>query len=223
MRLAPLLVAASLALAGCQEGNASASTVIAPAAARQAEEAGGLKTAIFAGGCFWGVEAVFSHVNGVKSAVSGYHGGSASTATYERTNRGDTGHAEAVRIVYDPSVVRYDELLQVLFSVVADPTLRNRQGPDIGSQYRAAIVPLSAEQRAVAVSYLAQMQKSGRWERPIVTRVEPYRAFYKAEKYHQDFADRNPRHPYILRWDRPKIAALQRHFPSLYRSEFRRN
>lgn len=199
---------------------ASAEVFDAPAATREANERG-LKTAIFAGGCFWGVEAVFSHTRGVTSAVSGYHGGNARTATYDDVNSGVTGHAEAVRVTYDPSVVRYDQLLQILFSVVADPTLHNRQGPDRGSQYRAAIVPLSTEQRNVAQAYLRQMGRSGVWDSPIATRVEPYRRFYEAEAYHQDFADRNPDHGYIRRWDAPKIRALRANFPGLYRSRFR--
>src|SRR5690606_9252012 len=147
---------------------------------------------LFAGGCFWGVEAVCSHTKGVSSAVSGYHGGSAATAHYDQVSAGGTGHAEAVRVTYDPSVVRYDQLLQVLFSVVADPTSLNAQGPDRGTQYRAAIVPLSGEQRAVATAYLAQMRSSGVWKKPIVVAVERSKTFYPAETYHQDFAKKNP-------------------------------
>ncbi len=190
--------------------------VQAPAAAKAAKESAGLKTAIFAGGCFWGVEGVFGRVKGVKSAVSGYHGGGKSNASYDAVNGGDTGHAEAVRVIYDPKVVRYDQLLRVFFSVVADPTLKNRQGPDTGPQYRAALVPLSAEQRAVATAYLAQMQKSGKWDAPIVTRIEGYKAFYPAEAYHQDFFEKNPRHGYIVRWDAPKVKALKALYPALY-------
>ena len=133
---------------------------------------------------------------------------------------GTTGHAEAVRVTYDPKVVRYDQLLRVLFSVVADPTLKNRQGPDSGTQYRAAIFPLNAEQRQVATSYLAQMRSSGVWERPIVVEIESGR-FYPAETYHQDFADKNPTHPYIRRWDAPKVVALRTMYPTLYRAEFK--
>ncbi|WP_427966305.1 peptide-methionine (S)-S-oxide reductase MsrA [Altererythrobacter sp.] len=188
-----------------------------------ASEDKGLKVAVFAGGCFWGVEGVFSHVKGVKGAVSGYHGGKAATATYSLTSSGMTGHAEAVRVVYDPSVVRYDELLRIFFSVVADPTLKNRQGPDVGTQYRAALVPMNAEQRAVAAAYLKQMRASGKWGKPIVTRIEPYRKFYKAESYHQDFMARNPRHGYIVYWDKPKVEALQRLYPQYYRASFLRD
>lgn len=224
MKRAPaFLAAACLALSACQQPAAASENVVkAPAAERVAREGEGLETAVFAGGCFWGIEAVFSHVKGVKSAVAGYHGGNAATARYDRVNSGVTGHAEAVRVVYDPSVVRYDELLRILFSVGADPTLRNRQGPDVGSQYRAALVPLSKEQRAVAAAYLKQMEASGKWKRPIVTEIESYRKFYKAEEYHQDFAAKNPKHGYILRWDAPKVAALKRLYPAHYSASFER-
>lgn len=224
MRRASALVAAvSLSLSACQQpAVASESVVEAPAAERIAKEGDGLQTAVFAGGCFWGIEAVFSHVKGVKSAVAGYHGGNAATANYKATNSGVTGHAEAVRVVYDPDVVRYDQLLRVFFSVGADPTLRNRQGPDVGSQYRAALVPLSKEQRAVAAAYLKQMEASGKWGGPIVTEIESYRKFYKAEDYHQDFAAKNPRHGYIVRWDAPKVAALKRLYPAHYSASFER-
>ena len=215
-----LLAAGALAMAACSPAIAAESTFDAPAAQRTAKEGRGLKTAIFAGGCFWGVEAVFSHTKGVKSAVSGYHGGSAATAHYDQVSGGNTGHAESVKVTYDPSVVRYDQLLQVLFSVVADPTLKNRQGPDSGTQYRAAIVPLNAEQRKVASAYLAQMSSSGVWGKPIVVRIEAAKKFYPAEGYHQDFAKKNPNHPYIRRWDAPKVAAFEDKFPSLYHATF---
>lgn len=172
-------------------------------------------TAVFAGGCFWGVEGVFERVNGVISAESGYHGGAKATAVYEITNSGTTGHAEAVRIVYDPRKVSYGTLVRILFSVVADPTLKNRQGPDYGTQYRAAIVPLDASQRTVATRYLAQIGKGGYFKAPIVAQVESYKAFYRAEGYHQDFFRRNPLNPYIVRWDAPKLAALKKLFPDL--------
>ena len=197
--------------------------VNAPVAKRTAKEGAGLKTAIFAGGCFWGVEGVFSHVKGVKSAESGYHGGSAATAKYNRIIAGGTNHAEAVRITYDPYVVRYDELLRIFFSVVADPTLLNRQGPDIGSHYRTALVPTSAEQRAVAEAYLAQMERSRVWSRPIVTKIERERTFFRAEGYHQDFMAKNPRNSYILRWDKPKVDALRVMFPDDFKAGFLRD
>lgn len=223
MRFRALLAAGAMALAACQVVPAAAeSTYAAPAATRVAKEAPGLKTAIFAGGCFWGVEAVFSHMNGVKSAISGYHGGTRASATYEVVSSGVTGHAESVKVVYDPKVVRYDQLLRVFFAVVADPTLKNRQGPDSGTQYRAALVPLNAEQKAVAAAYLAQMSKSGVWDKPIVTQIEAAQTFYPAETHHQDFALRNPDHPYIQRWDAPKVAAFKRMFPALYRASFQK-
>ena len=159
----------------------------------------------------------------MKSAESGYHGGSAATATNARVSAGGTRHAEAVRITYDPYVIRYDELLRIFFSVGADPTLRNRQGPDVGSQYRAALIPTSSEQRTVALAYLAQMEKSGVWDDPIVTRVEALRTFYTAESYHQDYMVKNPRSGYIRRWDQPKIDALRRMYPRDYRARFLRD
>lgn len=223
-RLLVPLAASVLLLSGCQQpAFAAENVVVAPAPKRFANEGLGLKTAVFAGGCFWGVEAVFSHVHGVTSAVSGYHGGNAATATYDQTNSGTTGHAEAVRVTYDPKVVRYDQLLRIFFSVVADPTLHNRQGPDRGPQYRAALVPINAEQSKVAAAYLAQMEASGVWDKPIVTKIEKYRKFYPAEAYHQDFMVKNPEHGYIVRWDKPKVAALKRLYPKHYRATFIRN
>ena len=215
-----LLGTFALVAAACSQVAAAEPVFDAPAARRTANEGSGLKTAVFAGGCFWGVEAVFSHTKGVTSAVSGYHGGTAATAHYDQVSAGGTGHAEAVRVTYDPKIVRYDQLLQVLFSVVADPTLKDRQGPDAGTQYRAAIVPMSNEQRTVATSYLAQMRSSGVWDKPIVVGVESYRAFYPAEAYHQDFAEKNPTHPYIRRWDAPKVTAFRQKYPALYRATF---
>lgn len=220
-RALPLVVAMGLALTACnQQAVASEDAVAAPAAARVAKESSGLKYAIFAGGCFWGIEGVFSHVKGVKSAVSGYHGGSAATAHYATVGNGTTGHAEAVRVTYDPAVIRYDQLLRIFFSVGADPTLKNRQGPDRGTQYRAALVPLGQEQRAVAAAYLAQMEKSGTWNRPIVAGIETYRKFYPAEAYHQDFLLKNPNHGYIVQWDKPKVRALKAIYPALYSDRF---
>lgn len=215
------LLGVALFVAACQQpADASEQAVSAPAADSPSVESTALQSAIFAGGCFWGVEGVFSHVRGVTSAVSGYHGGTRVDATYEAVSGGGTGHAEAVKVTFDPKVVRYDHLLRIFFSVVADPTLKNRQGPDVGTQYRAALVPLDAEQARVAAAYIRQLGKSGLWSRPIVTRVERYRAFYPAESYHQDFMARHPRHPYIQRWDAPKVAALKALFPQDYRSTF---
>ncbi|MFC3175043.1 peptide-methionine (S)-S-oxide reductase MsrA [Novosphingobium bradum] len=217
-----LLLAPLALLAACQQPASAEPAVPAPAARIAAHEAPGLKTAIFAGGCFWGIEAIFSHVRGVTSAVSGFHGGAAATAHYDLVSQGNTGHAEAVRVTYDPARVRYDQLLQVFFAVGADPTLVNRQGPDAGTQYRSALVPLTAEQRRVAAAYLAQLGASGLWQAPIATRIEPYKAFYPAEAYHQDFAAVNPDHGYIRRWDAPKVEALRRLFPALYQPAFTR-
>ena len=176
-------------------------------------------TAILAGGCFWGVEGVFSHVKGVISVESGYHGGSAATARYELTHDGTSGHAEAVRITYDPTQLSYGTLLRILFSVVADPTLKNRQGPDTGSQYRAAIVPMDAVQRQVATAYLAQIGKGKYFAKPVVVPIESYKRFYPAEASHQDFMRRNPSNGYILRWDAPKLAALKRLYPARVRAK----
>ena len=191
--LLPLAAAALLATA-CSSPALAESAVATPAAKVAAAEGKGLKTAIFAGGCFWGIEGVFSHLKGVTSAVAGYHGGTAATATYDRANDGDTGHAEAVRVTYDPAVIRYDQLLQVFFAVGADPTQLNRQGPDRGTQYRTALVPVSAEQNRVAAAYLAQLKASGLWNKPLVARIERAQAFYPAETYHQDFMSKNPNH-----------------------------
>ncbi|WP_271079152.1 peptide-methionine (S)-S-oxide reductase MsrA [Aurantiacibacter sp. MUD61] len=223
MQAKPFFAALALGLSACAlpATSASAEEVFdAPVAARQANESG-LQTAVFAGGCFWGIEAIFSHTRGVTSAVAGYHGGTAENANYGSVTSGYTRHAESVRVTYDPSVVRYDQLLQILFSVGADPTLLNRQGPDRGTHYRTAIVPMSGEQRAVAQAYLRQMERSGVWDDPIVARIENYRRFYEAEEYHQDYLLRNPNSGYIRRWDMPKVRALQANFPQLFRSRFR--
>ena len=176
-----------------------------------------LETAILAGGCFWGVEAVFEHVRGVSDVVSGYAGGDARSASYDAVSSGRTGHAEAVRVVYDPSVVSYGELLRVFFSVVHDPTQLDRQGPDVGPQYRSAIFYSTEEQRRAAVAYVEQLAQAKSFPQPIVTRIDPLDAFYVAEDYHQDFAARNPLHPYIVYHDAPKVEALKEHFPKLYR------
>lgn len=216
-----LFAAGALSLAACGPASASAEELFnAPVAARTAKEASGLKTAIFAGGCFWGVEAVFSYTKGVKSAVSGYHGGNAATANYQAVSSGVTRHAEVVRVTYDPAVIRYDQLLQIFFSVVADPTLKDRQGPDHGPQYRSALIPMNAEQRAVATAYLNQMRRSGVWSAPIVTEIEPFARFFPAEANHQDFLLRNPNNGYIRRWDMPKVEGLKSMFPSIYSGKF---
>jgi len=189
-----------------------------PAPKVDASEKGTRATAIFAGGCFWGVEGVFSHVRGVVSATSGYHGGSAANADYKKVSAGRTRHAEAVRVVYNPNMVSYGELMQIFFSVVADPTTLNRQGPDRGAHYRTALVPLNAEQKKAASAYIAQLDKGGYYPRKIVTKIEAPRKFYNAETYHQDFMQKNPRHGYIPRWDKPKVANFKAMFPKRYRA-----
>ena len=188
-----------------------------PASAAKASESG-LKTAVLAGGCFWGLEAVFEHVNGVKKVVSGYAGGSQSTASYDRVGRGDTGHAESIRITYDPSTIRYDQLLRIFFSVAHDPTQVGGQVPDRGSEYRSLIVPQSKEQLRVTQTYIAQLNKAQTFGKPIATEVATGKPFYLAEDYHQNFAKKNPNHPYITRWDAPKVDALKRIWPGVYSS-----
>ena len=210
-------LAAGAIVAQCAPAQAE-SVVKLPAATVDPAVKAKRATAVLAGGCFWGVEGVFSNVKGVISVESGYHGGSAATAKYERTHDGKSGHAEAVRIVYDPSEVSYGTLLRILFSVVADPTLKNRQGPDVGSQYRAAIVPMDANQRRVATAYLAQIGRGKYFAKPVVVPVEAYKRFYRAEASHQDFMRRNPRNGYIMRWDAPKLAALKRLYPDKVRA-----
>ena len=219
-RIATIALGAGLLAAGCTQTAQAESVVTAPEAAVKADETPGLKTAVLAGGCFWGIEAVFSHVKGVTSVVSGYAGGSRADADYSTVSNGTTGHAESVRITYDPAVVRFDQLLQVFFGVGTDPTQLNRQYPDSGTQYRNAVVPQSREQARVTAGYLAQLKSLNLWKRPIVTKVEPNRGFFLAEKYHQDFALHNPEHPYIVMWDAPKVAALKRTFPRLWKNEF---
>ena len=177
------------------------------------------ETAVFAGGCFWGVQGVFQHVRGVTRAVSGYSGGARDTAQYETVSGGETGHAESVQVTFDPAKVTYGQLLQVYFSVVQDPTELNRQGPDSGTQYRSAIFPLTDAQRHVAQSYIAQLDRSHVFPAPIVTKTEPYKGFYPAESYHQNYLTLHPDSAYIAFNDMPKIANLKRLFPNLYRDK----
>jgi peptide-methionine (S)-S-oxide reductase len=175
-----------------------------------------LDTVVFGGGCFWGVQAVFQHVNGVVSATSGYAGGTMAKPSYEDVSTGRTGHAEVVRVVYDPSKVSYDKLLDVFFTVAHDPTQLNRQGPDHGTQYRSAIFYKTEAQKAATQSYVAQLAKSGTYKSPIVTQVAPLSAFYVAEPYHQDYATLHPDEPYIRYNDAPKVAALKQQYASLW-------
>ncbi|CAN7598215.1 peptide-methionine (S)-S-oxide reductase MsrA [Ensifer sp. ENS07] len=179
----------------------------------------GRQTAVFAGGCFWGVQAVFQHVAGVASVTSGYAGGSAATATYEKTETGATGHAEAVEITFDPKQVSYGKLLEIYFSVAHDPTQLGGQGPDSGPQYRSAIFPRDEKQAKVATDYIAQLDASGVFSRPIATTIEDGKTFYPAEAYHQDYVYNNPGQPYVVIYEKPKIGALHRLFPGLYRQK----
>jgi peptide-methionine (S)-S-oxide reductase len=174
------------------------------------------ETAVLAAGCFWGVEAVYEHVKGVTNVVSGYSGGNLQNPSYEQVSSGSTGHAESVRITYDPSVISYGQILKIFFSVVHDPTQLNRQGPDIGTQYRSAIFYGNDEQKRVAQAYLSQLQSAKLFPRPIVTELVPLKAFYMAEAYHQDFMARNPSYPYIVVHDKPKVEALQKQFPDRF-------
>ncbi|HEF4758645.1 TPA: peptide-methionine (S)-S-oxide reductase MsrA [Pseudomonas putida] len=177
------------------------------------------ETAVFAGGCFWGVQGVFQHVKGVKSAVSGYAGGAANTAQYERVSSGSTGHAESVEVTFDPSQVSYGTLLQIYFSVAHNPTELNRQGPDTGTQYRSALFTKSSEQQRVAQAYIAQLGAARSFDKPIVTKLESYNGFYPAEEEHQDFLTEHPNHPYIVINDLPKVAALKQLYPDRYQDK----
>jgi peptide-methionine (S)-S-oxide reductase len=175
-------------------------------------------TAVFAGGCFWGVEAVFRHVKGVKSAVSGYAGGNVGSPSYEQVSTGDTGHAESVQVIYDPSQVSYGKLLQVFFSVAHDPTQLNRQGPDHGTQYRSAIFYNTPQQQQAAESYIRQLTAAKTFPRPVVTQVSKLNGFYRAEEYHQNYLAQHPNQLYIVINDKPKVAALKKEFPDVYRN-----
>lgn len=179
----------------------------------------GLQKAVFAGGCFWGVQGVFQHVKGVKRAVSGYAGGTADSASYDTVSGGRTGHAESVEVSFDPTQVSYGTLLQVFFSVAHDPTQLNRQGPDSGTQYRSAIFATNAAQLKTAQDYVAQLDAAKVFSKPIVTKLESNKPFYPAEAYHQDFLTENPRYPYIVINDLPKIENLKKIFPQQYRSD----
>jgi len=176
----------------------------------------GLQTAVVAGGCFWGIEAVFEHVKGVKHAESGYSGGTANTARYDMVSRGGTGHAEAVRVTYDPSQISYGRLLKIFFSVAHDPTQLNRQGPDVGPQYRSAIFVKGEEQKRIAEAYILQLREARVFPRLIVTKVTPLDAFYDAEEYHQNYAAKNPFEPYIMMHDTPKVVQLKKAFPDIF-------
>ncbi|WPN48064.1 MULTISPECIES: peptide-methionine (S)-S-oxide reductase MsrA [unclassified Pseudomonas] len=177
------------------------------------------ETAVFAGGCFWGVQGVFQHVKGVKNAVSGYAGGAANTAQYERVSDGNTGHAESVEVTFDPTLVSYGALLQIYFSVAHNPTELNRQGPDTGTQYRSAIFTRNAEQQKVAQAYIAQLDAAKLFSKPIVTKLETFNGFYPAEEEHQDFLTEHPTYPYIVINDLPKVAQLKQLYPERYQDQ----
>jgi peptide-methionine (S)-S-oxide reductase len=192
---------------------------LVPAPAVDSTAAGNLETAVLAGGCFWGVQGVFQHVKGVTSAVSGYAGGDKAHAQYEIVSTGTTGHAESVRITFDPSKISYGKILQIYFSVATDPTELNRQGPDTGTQYRSQIFTSTPEQAKVAAAYIKQLDTAHTYSAPVVTQIGGLRGFYPAEDYHQDFLTRNPDYPYIVINDLPKVAALKQLFPDYYRAE----
>jgi peptide-methionine (S)-S-oxide reductase len=216
------IVIASLLLAALVgaplPATAAEPAVVIPAPALDdARAAGPLQTAVLAGGCFWGVQGVYEHVRGVKQVLSGYSGGGKATAEYEVVSRGRTGHAESVQIRFDPKEISYGEILRIYFSVVHDPTQLDQQGPDSGPQYRSNIFYASSGQRKIAQAYIVQLDQAKVFERPIVTRVDPLKAFYPAEEYHQDFLQHNPNHPYIVINDLPKIDNLRKIFPTYFR------
>jgi peptide-methionine (S)-S-oxide reductase len=194
----------------------TASASAAPNDSKPQTTTGSLQTAVFAGGCFWGVDAVFRHVKGVSEVESGYAGGQAATAHYEQVSTGATGHAEAVRIRFDPTRISYPQLLQVFFSVAHDPTQLNRQGPDVGSQYRSAIFYVDPEQEKAALAYIQQLKAAQVFARPIVTEVVPLQQFHPAEAYHQNYLALHPRQPYIVFNDLPKLENLHKQFPAFY-------
>ena len=219
MKQVALLIAAGAAVLGLATltGPARAERAVAiPAAKIDVPATPGMQTAIFAGGCFWGMEAVFEQVRGVRDVVNGFAGGTRETASYDQVSTEGTRHAEAVRITFDPRQVSYATLLRVYFSIAHDPTQLNRQGPDSGTSYRSAIFPQSPQQAQVARAYIAQLGAARVYSKPIVTRIETG-GFFPAGSYHQDFYRRNPAHPYIVMWDKPKVAAYRAAFPALAR------
>lgn len=209
-----LLAAAGLALLVPASMARADGAVAIPKSKVDVGNAKGLQSAVFAGGCFWGMEAVFEQVKGVRSVTTGYAGGSRADATYDRVSTERTGHAESIRITYDPAQVSYATLLRIFFSVAHDPTEVNRQTPDVGPSYRSAIFPQNEPQRRVAGAYIGQLNAAHAFAKPIATKIQTG-AFYPAEAYHQDFARRNPTHPYIVRWDKPKVAAFRAAYPAL--------
>lgn len=200
----------------CSTATANAISIPDPALDAPLAATKGEQTVVIAGGCFWGIQAVFEHVKGVKRVTAGYSGGRAETAHYEMVSEGDTGHAESVQIIYDPSQVTFGQLLKVFFSVAHDPTELNRQGPDTGTQYRSAIFYLNEEQKRIAEAYISQLNQAKVFKQAIVTEVVAFKAFYQAEDYHQDYATKHPNDPYISINDLPKVANLHKQLPHLY-------
>src|ERR1700735_1638840 len=216
LRLALVLAASLLAATACNAKAGTAAPVPAPTVDAPRASAPSKQTAVIAGGCFWGIQAVFQHVKGVISATSGYSGGTKKNPDYELVSSGTTGHAESVQIVFDPSQVTYGELLRVFFSVALDPTQVNRQGPDEGTQYRSLIFYGNDEQKHIAEAYIAQLNQARVFSKAIATQVVPLKAFYPAEGYHQNYATVHPNDPYIVYNDAPKVANLRKEFPDLY-------
>ncbi|WDZ97714.1 peptide-methionine (S)-S-oxide reductase MsrA [Herbaspirillum sp. WKF16] len=210
-----------LSLAAMVRVNAAEPAVAVPAASGKAQLAASAQseTVVLAGGCFWGVQGVFQHTQGVLRAVSGYAGGKKDTATYDMVSSGSTGHAESVQVTYDPRKISFDKILQIYFSVAHDPTQLNRQGPDRGTQYRSAIFTTGDQQKQAAEAYIAQINAAKVFSSPIVTQVAPLQGFYAAEDYHQDYATLHPNQPYIAYNDLPKISNLQKMYPAIYRAD----
>ena len=219
MRSSALLLATALAFSPLAALAESAATIPPPAAEASAQSAG-LETAVLAGGCFWGIQAVYQHVKGVKNAVSGYAGGAQKDAVYDTVSSGRTTHAESVRVTFDPREISYGKILQIYFAVAHDPTQLNRQGPDTGPQYRSEIFPQNEAQQKIAQDYIAQLDKTGAFKRPIVTKTQTMKVpFYAAEGYHQDYATKHPYQPYIVINDAPKVENLKKTFPDVWRDQ----
>jgi len=215
------MFAAAFGLLFVQRYANASRAVVVPAPALDLPSTAKTETAVFAGGCFWGIQAVFQHMKGVASATSGYAGGWTDRPSYEMVSSGTTGHAESVRVTYDPSQVSYATLLKVFFSIAHDPTTLNRQGPDVGTQYRSAIFYMNADQKQQADAYVKQLNEAHVFPKPIVTQIVAYKAFFPAEDYHQDYAENHPGDPYIVINDAPKVANLKKHYPDLYRDAIR--
>jgi peptide methionine sulfoxide reductase msrA/msrB len=217
MRLILILCGVFVVALFCSLGSSYAVSVSAPSKPYMAK--GDHQTIVLGGGCFWGIQAVFQHLKGVESAVSGYAGGEAATAKYHQVSSGDTGHAEVVQVTYDPQQINLGQILQVFFSVAHDPTELNRQGPDTGTQYRSSVFVADEDQKQYVAAYIAELNAAKTFDQPIATTIEPLKEFYKAEDYHQDYARLNPNQPYIAIHDAPKVKALEKNFPKLYKED----